>query len=102
MHGCPLRLGPYLGGEGKYQKSENMWSFQMTPSNYWYVIFMWAKCLHCVKTEQSSNRPQKYFIRDTITQGLFQISILVQAIHLGLSSTEFGKIPSRRLRAVIV
>ena len=31
MHGCPIRLGPYLGGEGMYQKSENMWSFQMTP-----------------------------------------------------------------------
>ena len=46
MHGCPLRLGPYLGGKGMYQKSENMWSFQMTPSNYRYVIFMWAKCLH--------------------------------------------------------
>ena len=28
-----------------YQKFENMWSFQMTPSNYRYVIFMWAKCL---------------------------------------------------------
>ena len=23
-----------------------MWSFQMIPFNYWYVIFMWAKCLH--------------------------------------------------------
>ena len=45
-HGYPfLRLGPYLGGEGMYQKSENMWSFQMTPSNYRYVIFMWPKCL---------------------------------------------------------
>ena len=31
--GCLLRLRPYLGGEGMYQKSENMWSFQMTPSN---------------------------------------------------------------------
>ena len=30
LHGCPLRLGPYLGGEGMYQKSKNM-SFQMTP-----------------------------------------------------------------------
>ena len=29
-----------------HQKSENMWSFQMTPSNYWYVTFIWAKCLH--------------------------------------------------------
>ena len=38
-----------------YQKSENMWSFQMTPFNYRYVIFMCAKCLHCIKTEQSSN-----------------------------------------------
>ena len=45
-YGYPfLRSGPYLGGEGMYQKSENMWSFQMTPSNYRYVIFMWAKCL---------------------------------------------------------
>ena len=44
--GCPIRLGQYLGGEGMYQKSENMWSFQMTPSNYRYVIFTWAKCLH--------------------------------------------------------
>ena len=43
MHG--LCLGPYLGGEGMYQNSENMLSFQMTPSNYQYVIFMWAKCL---------------------------------------------------------
>ena len=29
-----------------HQKSKNMWSFQMTPSNYQYVIIMWAKCLH--------------------------------------------------------
>ena len=29
MHG--LCLGPYLGGEGMHQKSENMWSFPMTP-----------------------------------------------------------------------
>ena len=41
----------YLGGEVMYQKCENMLSFQMTPSNYWYVIFMWAKRLHRVKTE---------------------------------------------------
>ena len=44
MQGCPICLGPYLGGDSMYQKSEHMWSFQMTPSNYQYVIFMWAKC----------------------------------------------------------
>ena len=46
MRACPLRLGPYLGGEGMYQKSENMWSFQMTPSNLRNVIFMCAKYFH--------------------------------------------------------
>ena len=64
MHGCPLRLEPYLGGEGMYQKSENMWSFQIIPSYYQYVIFMWAKCLHRVKSEQSSNQRLSYKLVD--------------------------------------
>ena len=64
MHGYPLRLGPYHGGEGMYEKSENMWFFQMTPSNYQYVIFMWAKCLHQEKTEQSSNQRLPYKLVD--------------------------------------
>ena len=74
MHACPLRLGPYLGGEGMYQKSENTWSFQMTPSNYRYVIFMWAKCLHRVKTEQSSNQRLSYKLegKSLYVRGLLQ------------------------------
>ena len=64
MHGCPLRLGPYLKGEGMYQKSENMWSFQMTPSNYRYVIFMWAKCLHRETTWQTKFAKLAYKLVD--------------------------------------
>ena len=54
-----------------YQKSENMWSFQMTPSNYRYVIFLWAKCLHGVKTEQSSNQRLPYKLVDLELQRPF-------------------------------
>ena len=39
-------MAPYFKGEGMNQKSENMWSFQMTPSNLRNVIFMCAKYFH--------------------------------------------------------
>ena len=46
MVGGPLHLAPYFKREGMNQKSENMWSFQMTPSNLRNVIFMCAKYFH--------------------------------------------------------
>ena len=67
MHGCPFGLGPYLGGEGMYQKSENMWSFQMTPSNYRYVTFMWAKCIHRETAGQPRNQRLPYKLADQET-----------------------------------
>ena len=66
MHGCPLCLGPYLGGEGMYQKSENMRSFQMTPSNYRYVISMWRKCLHWETAWQTKFARLAYKLVDKI------------------------------------
>ena len=44
MHGCPLCLGPYLRG----RHVSKIWKHVLPydPSNYRYVIFMWAKCLH--------------------------------------------------------
>ena len=46
MIGGPLHLAPYFKRKGMNQKSENMWSFQMTPSNLRNVIFMSAKYFH--------------------------------------------------------
>ena len=64
---APLRLGPYLGGEGMCQKSENMWSIQMTPYNYWHIIFMRAKCLHREIARQTKFTSLAYKLVDSIT-----------------------------------
>ena len=45
-----------------------MWSFQMTPSNYQYVIFMWAKCIHRETAGQPRNQRLPYKLVDDLKQ----------------------------------